>query len=346
MKKLKRLAPAAILISLLWIAVEGAQPLAAQDDSAGKTHRSRFSLKLTGGLSFPDTGDINGMIRSYEDATAQIIADGQSAVLDWKRIKSVCEGTVELQFALTDRVSLGLETGFMRKRFPGTWSIDASYPGETGGNYVDSYTYSIDHQFNNSFNIIPVVLNGYYFFHRGKFDFYIKGGIGCYFGRYELNGTSSAEAVHTSEYYEYDIYVDTYVADEKTDVIGHGVAHRVAMGLHSGIGMEWKLSSRIALNFEGLFRAVDLKNWKGYMDNSVIYTDQSGYISEGLSTYGSTSKTIYDNSLRYNYQIQFVGGQYNYVPVKMVYFAFPPEGKRASLRLDGLSFRIGLKIGL
>ncbi len=345
MKKLKRLAPAAILFSLLWIAVEGARPLAAQDDSAGKTHRSRFSLKLTGGLSFPDTGDINGMIRSYEDATAQITADGQSAVLDWKRIKSVYEGTVELQFALTDRVSLGLETGFMRKRFPGTWNIATSYPDVVDGDAVTDETSSTDRWFNDSFNVAPVVLNCYYFLHRGKFDYYVKGGIGCYFGRYELDRRSVTESTEMTDYYEDGTYEDTYEYNTAGLSVDHGLAHAVTVGLQAGAGLEWKLSDKIALGFEGLFRTVDLKNWNGYVDNLYTSSYEQGYLSEGLQSHSDTTRNIAEYSLRCYYGPQSLSSD-RYVTVKKVDMYYPVAGKAASLRLDGLSFRIGLKIGL
>ena len=345
MKSLKKITRVVCLSALLWTVVQGAQPSASQEDSAVKSHKSRFSLKLNGGLAFPDTGDINGMIRSYKDATAQIIADGQSAVLDWKEIKSVWEGTVELQFALTDRVSLGLETGFMRKRFPGTWTINSAYAVELNGGAVQNSAYNVDDKFADSFNVIPVVLSGYYFFRYGKCDFYLKGGIGCYFGRYGLNETTSTETIETTDLYEDDTYVDSYILYSKVVVANHGVAHTAEVGLHAGIGMEWKLSGRIALNIEGLFRAADLKRWSGYVESLADFTDRQGYQSDNPETSVSRGKSLFSYPLLYCYSTQCESST-GYVYIKKVAFNAAGFSKRASLRLDGLSFRVGLKIGL
>lgn len=85
-----------LIPAVLFFSVWMAGPMTAlpaskyeREGTADGRGKSRFSLRLNGGLSLPDTGDIKGMIRSYGDAAARIMDLGQTSSISWNEIKSV-----------------------------------------------------------------------------------------------------------------------------------------------------------------------------------------------------------------------------------------------------------------
>ena len=315
-------------------------------DQANARGRSPFSLRLSGSLAFPDAGDVNGMIRSYNGTAALINSNGQTAAVDWKEIKSAGEFSLELRYELSARIGLGLEGGFLRKKFPGTWSFNAVYSDVTTS-YNESGSFGEELRTDNSFNVIPVVLSGYYYVLRGRLDLYIKGGIGVYFGRYELNETLLVEHDIVTEYYDGDgDYEDTNIDKGSSLYEDHGVAHAASLGLHSGLGLEWRLSDRLSFNLEGLFRTLDLTHWNGYLDQSFRHEYQTGYSSEDISAGASYQRTMIQGRLRCRYE-QYSDGHLPDGGIFMKQISIDPDGysgKRASVRLDGLSIKVGISI--
>lgn len=139
---------------------------------------------------------------------------------------------------MSKRVSGGLESGLIHKKFPGAWSFE-------------TYSANVDIlqklRFDDSFDMIPVVLNGYYFFHRGRMDIYLKGGLGVYFGRYALNETSSGSALVRSDFYQDGTYVDSRIDSAQYACEGQGAFHGASLGLHAGVGVEWKIAAKVRL---------------------------------------------------------------------------------------------------
>lgn len=343
MKRSFKFVPAVILVAVLGVSLRAAPASDGSDVQVKTCGKSRFSLKLGGGLAMPDMGDINGMIRSYNDASAAITAAGQTSAVSWNKIKTVGDFSLELQYALTDHISLGLETGYMYKKFPGTWSLDASYAEGSEDDYIDSHTNSYAYEFNDSVSVIPVVLSGYYFIHAGDLDVYFKGGLGIYFGRYELNRNTSESLHQTTNYYSDGTVWRTDVDNNDTVTTYHGVAHDASLGLNAGLGLEWKLTGRLSLNIEGIFRTVDLNSWKGYLDSSGTSTTVSGSESEGLKTTTSKFLSMMDYSLRYGPRTYNLGDDSaNVKSCEMTY----SYNRAARILLDGLSVKVGFKIRL
>ncbi len=325
MERMRALRNTAVLFFSVWLAVSPTSLAASgqeREGTAGGRSKSRFSLRLNGGLSLPDTGDINGMIRSYGEGTARIQELGQTSSISWKEIKSVPEASLELRYELSKRVSVGFEGGFVHKKFPGTWSFEADLTD------VDILQ---ELRFDDSFDIIPVVISGYYYFHRGRLDMYLKGGLGMYFGRYELN-----EAAEQDNYYHEEGYEGEY----HRTITDHGVAHGASLGLHSGLGMEWRISGGLGLNIEALFRKCSIKNWDGYLDRSILENERSGELSSSSATAYVFNQHI---NLGFHETSYFVGDG---VRVDRVELYDIGNGKPADIRLDGISIKIGIRVSL
>ncbi len=149
-----------------------------------------------------------------------------------------------------------------------------------------------------------------------------------------------------SDFYQDGTYVDSMIDSGQYACDGHGAFHGVSMGLHAGIGVEWKIAAGVRIVAEGLFRTVGQKNWNGLQENRITASSTSGYLSEGLETTSSEYTQTFEK-LRCYYDV--IENQYlpdGRLNIKRLDGGNEYIGRAANIRLDGLSLRIGIRIGL
>lgn len=295
----------------------------------------KFSLKLVGGVSSMDGGDLNEAIKDYNRLYADYDALGFPASFDLDELRWVPNFKGELIISLSSNFAIGIGTEYLSKTNKGTGQINYSevtdYPDET-------YSYEFDNKddFSVSIKATPILLNFYYFFPtRGKITAFIYAGVAYYFASFEQ-----------SDVYDYDLedaYESPIWADWISTYSYSGTwkenAKDDSFGFQGGLGFEFDFTSRIALVAEISGRIANFKNWSG--DRSDDWRIEASWWDEiwGTDSYSDSGRDVETGKL-------WADTFTNYITDKSYKtIGIDTDGDReAKINLNGFQFRIGIKI--
>lgn len=216
-----------VLTAVLGIALL-ASPALAQDSY------KKFTLKVSGGYGSISGGDLatvtDGMNEQLDDlaSLAGASTSGEIKIPEWGP-----EVEAEFIYSITERWGIGLGVGYLRK------SLESGAQLQIG-------TYArISLDWEPTFKVVPVTLNGYYNFPvTSKMNAFVKGGVGYYFGTMDYQIRQENELVGITVWEE-----------------NEGTANDSGFGFQGGLGIEYSLSDSVALVLEGSGRYANLKNW-------------------------------------------------------------------------------------
>ena len=295
----------------------------------------KFSLKLVGGVSSMDGGDLNEAIKDYNRLYADYDALGFPASFDLDELRWVPNFKGELIISLSSNFAIGIGTEYLSKTNKGTGQINYSevtdYPDET-------YSYEFDNKddFSVSIKATPILLNFYYFFPtRGKITAFIYAGVAYYFASFEQ-----------SDVYDYDLedaYESPIWADWISTYSYSGTwkenAKDDSFGFQGGLGFEFDFTSRIALVAEISGRIANFKNWSG--DRSDDWRIEASWWDEiwGTDSYSDSGRDVETGKL-------WADTFTNYITDKSYKtIGIDTDGDReAKINLNGFQFRIGIRI--
>jgi opacity protein-like surface antigen len=303
--------------------------------------QSKFSIRLTGGLSTIDGGDLNDDIREFHKFASYLNGNPvYSASLDLDEMNSAFNFGGELVYNIKNRFSIGLETEYLTRTVEGLFSLDYSTStaywwgtGIEGWNEMSTRMYTL--------RAIPILLNLYYSIPLGnKTSIILNLGSGYYFGSF---GRSS-DYEGGSEYEEESWYYLDYLYEYSYSGVEKETSNAATFGFHGGIGIDINLTSHIGLIIEARGRMVNFKDWEG------DYRDRWNWEeSEWLETQG----TIFGDN----------GSEFDKEAGKLWLIAFPDEMtdetykrigvweekpettlRQAEINLNGITLRAGIKI--
>jgi len=295
----------------------------------------KFSLKLVGGVSSMEGGDLNEAIKDYNRLYADYDALGFPASFDLDELRWVPNFKGELIISLSSNFAIGIGTEYLFKTNKGTGQINYSevtdYPDET-------YSYEFDNKddFSVSIKATPILLNFYYFFPtRGKITAFIYAGVAYYFASFEQ-----------SDVYDYDLedaYESPIWADWISTYSYSGTwkenAKDDSFGFQGGLGFEFDFTSRIALVAEISGRIANFKNWSG--DRSDDWRIEASWWDEiwGTDSYSDSGRDVETGKLWADTFTDYITDK-SYKTI-----GIDTDGDReAKINLNGFQFRIGIRI--
>jgi len=298
----------------------------------------KFSLKLVGGVSSMDGGDLNEAIKDYNRLYADYDALGFPASFDLDELRWIPNFKGELIISLSSNFAIGIGTEYLSKTNKGTGQINYSeltdYPD---GTY--SYEFDRNNDFSVSIKATPILLNFYYFFPtRGKIAAFLYAGVAYYFASFEQTDVYDYDSENAYESPIWTDWIDTYSSSgtikEK--------ANDDSLGLQGGLGFEFDFTSRIALVAEITGRIVNFKNLLGDITDDWRY--EESYWNEISGTYYSdsdsgrdveTGKLWFDTFSDYR-----TDESYKTIGIDSALWG----GREAKINLNGFQFRIGIRI--
>jgi hypothetical protein len=314
----------------------------------------RFGVILRGGLERPGWNDLDGMIASY-GALSENVRAGLSPGLDftssWPAVNSVPIFGAEVLYRLTPRLAVGAGFELISKTSRGYYTVsddiivisEGDYFGEPAV-FESELGYLFGLTVETRLTVIPWTLQGYYFIPLGGIgELFVRGGIGYTTGG--LKHTESSwveERVNTRIYSAIDgSFIATELAGEKQVFDHYHKSTSRPVDLHGGIGLALNLFPDAALVIEAGYRTTRLEDWKG-----------SG--GERLTTLitesGRTERTVTPGE-SFEGRLWYVGFETDGGTLETLdLFDGDPEGfdpqRPVVIRLDGISFRVGLRIRL
>lgn len=196
---------------------------------------SSIEFKLVGGISLPSILDPNSFIKGYNRYLNDYgRAEGLELTGGLEKLGLGLDFQGEVILRLSERIGLGLGLGYSRVQ-------------KTGDNVtMSSSDRNLGVTLDNKGSIIPLMLNGYYFFpFSSRARLSLGAGIGYYLADWTYNrtiveriGAGYAESVH----YE--------LSSQK-------------IGFQASLGMEWDMSRRFSLVIEGFGRFARLGDFSG-----------------------------------------------------------------------------------
>lgn len=208
--------------------------------------RREFSLRISGGYGIYPAGDFNIF---YKDA--EIYYDALLSPYDFVKhdgyqdLKYFWKASAELCLELTKAIGVSLGMSYNQ--------IDRHGTIQWRSPVYDTFTFA----FPTRMNIIPVKLSTQVFIPLAAgLRTYLKGGLGLYFVQGDFGYAETSEIPGEEGIYESMI-----------NASGKG------LGLHGGLGLEYRLSSGLSVFLEGLGRSAKVRNIEGTMS---IWSDQHG----------------------------------------------------------------------
>jgi len=304
---------------------------------------SDFSLRLYGGWSYADGGDLNKSINGWREYYRDRRGAGFTSSYNLGTMHGAAEIGAEAVLALSQRWSLSLSIGYVSQNksgqiftrlvghdegldsFPDPWQVDFEQTTEQRPRYTRL--------------TIPVTLNLDYAFVLGtRWILTVGGGGGIYWGRldleesYNISSETVAEEPTANGVVQYvDRLRTTGEYSEKLTSTG--------FGLHGRLGLEYRLSSSTFLTVAVLGRWVNMKGWEGNRRDASewqwIYGLWGAYSAEGTD-----ERTENGQLWKYGLRDDVSGKSY---PILVFGESAPSSDSRpARIDLTGLSVRLGL----
>lgn len=315
----------------------------------GQLAAAEFSLKILGGWGWSEGGDLNRSISGWRE----YFRDKESAIFSSTYGVDEIHALGELGGGLTIKISprwrLGVEISFLRQRGRGEISTRLSSIEPYSLSPLQSGVVSLNETSTQSpfwrVEAIPVVLSLSYLFPLGeKVNLWVGGGGGLYFGRYVYQEEYALESDYLDEVTGPGSFVQ-YVIQYSTSGNYTEKLKTVALGLQGAAGLEIKLTTSLSLSLEILGRWVDLGSWEGTKRDFYQWSQTWGY--GGISSDQGSNEDTSDGELwRVDDLSEETGKAYPRLlfskgePVSSSY----SEARSASIRLSGMSVRIGLGI--
>jgi len=283
----------------------------------------RFSIKVSGGLSYLAVGDFNKFL---EDVTSIEAYHRYVYMFDYfemtkkeelKKVRFGFDSEIELTFDINSRWRIGLGTGYVYTSRASRGGFEISRPEP----YSDmDFTYSP----RISISAIPLKLAIYYIKHSTpKAKWFVNAGIGYYFTKTSYYWEQREILIEKDGLVEAD-----WKAMAEWDLSSSGI------GFHGGVGFEYNLTKKFALVIEAQGSYAQVKKLKG----DEIYVGGGSMQNYYGAVYYWEEKDIITE--KYYASIGFHKEKPNYSP---------PEYrnlKEAALGLSGFLLKIGIRIRL
>ena len=266
----------------------------------------KFSFKLSGGMGNTKTADlkdfIDGLNSQFSDigALVSLTPTGELKDVNWG---VDIEG--EIIFSLSDNFGIGFSLGHMKRTETSSAELSLLAP-----------VASVSVSWNPEYRVIPICLNGYYFFPIAtKMNVFLKAGIGYYSAKIEFLTRQESELFFGETGWSQS-------AGEGTDS---------DIGFQGSLGFEYEVTENVAFVAEGSGRYVNFNDW----DVENRYTDSTGLSIVETGTFW--------------YAEEFVDltGKY-YATLGLSEQKPQSQGSRnirkAEFGFSGFSFRIGIRI--
>lgn len=208
-------------------------------------------------------------------------------------IGSMADLNVEIQFSLSSNVRVGLGVGYLSDsggmHMGGIFGgMHGGMMGGTNGDFMGEFS-----EHNHNLRVIPLTISLYYVLPVSpKLDMFMFGGGGYYIGSYK-DQTSQDES---------------------------------AFGPHIGLGLDWKITDRITIVAEGLYRFANLKGFTSELHEG-FREGMEGEHEEGFWHFHHHEDEWHFHEEHENEQ--------------EILMDVPPF----DISLNGISFRIGIKFG-
>jgi hypothetical protein len=304
---------------------------------------SDFSLRLYGGWSYANGGDLNKSINGWRQYYGDRRGSSFTSMYNLGTMHSAGELGAEAVLTLSRRWSLSLSIGsvsqeksgqiftrLVRKEesldsFPDPWQVDFEQKTEQRPRYTRL--------------TIPVTLSLDYAFDLGtRWTLTVGGGGGIYWGRldleesYNISSETVAEEPTANGIVQYIDQLRT-TGEYSEKLTGTG------FGLHGRLGLEYRLSSSTFLTVAVLGRWVNMKGWEGTRRDASewqwAYGLWGAYSAEGTDERAENGQ-LWKHELR----DEVSGKSY---PILVFGESAPSSDSRlARIDLTGLSVRLGL----
>jgi hypothetical protein len=321
--------------------------------------KGRISLYISGGASHINGGDLNGMIKGYNEFIRDLNDHYQTDYsIDWKEFGWIQNFKAEVLLNLSNSFSLGLGVEYLAKTRKGTIiQNDAD-----SGTYIDTlyyYNYSLEDNISSwpqpKLIVIPVTCDLYFFIPLGnKADVFLKGGVGYYFGKVKYNESYLQDYKYKADYYGNDgTFWYSWIDNGTENDTWNYEAKCKELGYQAGIGLDIKLSSLVSLVVEANYRYVNLKDWSGNGSESLSWTEESGRSDLGITTENGNKSDSWDGKIwYYELYIPDLNKQYKHIFLheeaykegEWIQGAEIRNVRQAEINLNGFSLRAGIKI--
>jgi hypothetical protein len=198
-----------------------------------------FSIKFTGGYGNMAIGDLNAVLEGQENLFNFYTSEaGVAKEGEFKELNRGFEYECEFIIDIAEHFGLGIGVGYIQREQPNEFTIEM---GE-----FNEYSYTSS-SLNPKLSVIPIRLTLYYFFPiAARFNLFLNGGIGYYFGK--IN---------------YSVRDEVQMGDWRWVHLEVIEAQDNGLGFHGGIGFEFSVTKSLAFFMEGAGRYAKFKDWEG-----------------------------------------------------------------------------------
>jgi len=304
---------------------------------------SDFGLRLYGGWSYTDGGDLNKSITGWREYYGDRRSAGFSSSYNLGAMHSASELGAEAVLALSRQWNLSLGIGYISQktsgqiftRSVGHEEVTDSFP-EPGA--VD-FEQTTEQRPDYTLLTIPVTLSLDYAFALGpRWRLTLGGGGGIYWGRldlqesYNILSESVAEEPTANGIVRYIDQLRT-TGEYSEELTSRG------FGLHGRLGLEYRLSSSTFLSVAVLGRWVNMKGWEGSRRDASEWQWVYGLWGAN-SAEGQDERTEDGRLWKHDLRDDVTGESY---PILVFGESAPSSGSRpARINLSGFSVRLGL----
>jgi hypothetical protein len=317
--------------------------------------KGRISFYIGGGASYINGGDLNGMIKGYNEFIRDWNDYYQTDYsIDWKEFGWIQNLKAEVLLNLSNSFSLGLGVEYLAKTQKGSMTLNDADSG-TFNDTSYYYNYSLEDNYSSlpqpKLIVIPVTCDLYFFIPAGKkAEVFLKAGVGYYWSTLKYNEASVRDYKYQADYYdkEDDTFLYSWIDNYSDNDTRTYEAKCKELGYQAGIGLDIKLSSLFSLVVEGNYRYINLKDWSGNGSESLSWTEESGRSDLGTNTTGANESDSWGGKIWY-YELYDSGLNKQYKRIFLHEEA--PEAnewiknvRQAEINLNGFSLRAGIKI--
>jgi hypothetical protein len=209
---------------------------------AATAQGGKLSLKFNGGGTYLLGGDFNKACDGLRDYEKSILGAGETLVDNLKKLGLGFQFGGEVLYELSPSFAAGLEIGYLSA------SVDSGF---------ERSAVSFKQTLSPALSAVPITLNMHYFIPLGT--------------KMKLNIVAGAGAFLSHLKYGYDIvstsypYSGTWKPETKT-----------VFGAKAGVGLEYRLSNRIALTFDIGGRFAEVTGFKGPWSGTYVGVARSG----------------------------------------------------------------------
>jgi len=314
-----------------------------------KVGASELSLKLYGGGSWIQGGDLNKNILGWESFFNDRNISPYSSSYDLKELHILWERGGEIVYKLSPRFYVGLGLELVTGATKGELSSRLNQEQDYYNSLVDFGTIYLDEQTlqqpEYKLRAIPITLTFYYSFPlREGMRFFLGCGGGYYFGK-----------ITYEEDYQYDFdYRDDknssgsllqYVNQYSSSGTYSEESSSTALGLHGRWGVELEIRESLHFLIEVTGRWVDFGNWKGSKND--IYDWEHIWGFWGTNSDRGSSEEVSEGKLR---MVDFISDETGKTYPRFVFSEEKPisssyaEAREAKINLNGFTVRLGIKM--